>query len=292
MKSHLFRSLVGVLILAGNLHYGIGTQFLSLPTHTKELAMGAHPLSSFAGSNPAGLFVDGPKPILSVAYGKGYSDVAQSSFSLRSRNFGGTVGLFIRYAGLNGLELRQLSPSDDPLAEFGTYGAAIDLSYSKQTRKLKYGVTLRHLQMQMHTDHSGGWAVDLGVLSHPWKNGSVGLSILNVGTMTSLNESSPKLPIRLLIGGDTRFQGNGWMNTVMATIESSQHVPGLIYRVGNELEYRFLSLQLGTQISQELATVSAGVRIHSGIYRIGYGIRFGSQGLGNPQLIDISVLLP
>lgn len=292
MTHYFKKTVLSLFIITGNVAFSIGTQFLALPLNAKDFTVGAHPLSSFTGSNPAGMFVNGDKPVLSAAYGKWYSDVNHSSFSLTKQRFGGTIGLLIRYAGLTGLELRSSSPTDDPLAEFGTYGAAIDLSCSRQVQKVKYGLTIRHIQMQLHTSHSSGWVMDIGVLSKIGKTSSLGFSILNVGTISKLDEESPALPIRFLLGGDTRFTGDSWTNQLFTTVEYSKNISGLIFRFGNEFDYRFLSFRLGTEVSKELATVSAGLHIQAGIYQIGYGVRFGSQGLGNPQLVDISVLLP
>ena len=272
--------------------FGIGTQFLSLPIHARELAMGAHPISGSHVSNPAELSVAGKRPVLHAAYGQWFSDVTQTTVGYYTRSFGGTIGILVRYAGLSTIELRTSTPTDEPLATFGTYGAAFDLSYSKKVRGLKYGITLRHLQMQMHTDYSKGWAVDAGVLYHPWKKLSFGVSVLNLGTMTVLNRESPHLPLRILAGADALFTGEKWSNNVTATMEYSQQVSGLITRIGNELRYKSISLQLGTQLSMEVTTVSGGVNIHVGIYSIGYGFRMGSQGLGSPYMLDVSAQLP
>ncbi len=292
MATRIYQFIAFLFIVFGSVSYSIGTDFLIIPTNSRELTVGSHPLANFSEVNPAGLTLFGNKPLMKAAYGSWYSDVTQTSFGLINRTFGGTTGILIRYAGLNGLELRTSSPTDDPLAEFGTYGASIDLSHSGEYGEMKYGISIRHLQMQMHTSHSGGWAMDMGVLWHPMEKTSLGFSVLNLGKMTTLNKTSPSLPTRILIGGDTILKGNGWENTLMATVEYSQSISGLVYRIGNELHYRFLSLLLGSQFSDDLTTVSAGVQVHVGIYKIGYGVRFGSQGLGNPSMLDVSVLLP
>jgi hypothetical protein len=70
------------------------------------------------------------------------------------------------------------------------------------------------------------------------------------------------------------------------------HVDGIIIRVGEVTNWNKLQFIIGTQFSKEVASISGGIGIKLGAYDIKYGIQFGSQSLGIPQMLDISIILP
>ena len=51
-------------------------------------------------------------------------------------------------------------------------------------------------------------------------------------------------------------------------------------------------LRFGTQSSNQVTVVSGGFGLRLGLVNIHYGIQIGSQHLGLPQMLDISLRLP
>ena len=53
-----------------------------------------------------------------------------------------------------------------------------------------------------------------------------------------------------------------------------------------------LSFHLSSKLAKEITEISGGLGLQFGMYRLNYGIRFGSQNLGLPQMIDLTIQLP
>ena len=81
-------------------------------------------------------------------------------------------------------------------------------------------------------------------------------------------------------------------NSLFIALEKSSITEGIILRVGEVTNWNKLQFLIGTQFSKEVASVSGGIGLKLGAYDIKYGIQLGSQSLGIPQMLDISVILP
>jgi DNA-directed RNA polymerase subunit alpha len=108
--------LINTVILV-QITFGLGTQFLSVPSNAIDLAFGSSPLlGKLALNNPA-LLTAAPQGInMHMSYGSWLSNVSASSFALASKLNRGNIGLQLRHMGLNDLELRTTTPTDLPLA--------------------------------------------------------------------------------------------------------------------------------------------------------------------------------
>jgi len=67
---------------------------------------------------------------------------------------------------------------------------------------------------------------------------------------------------------------------------------GISLRVGEVTNWNKLQFLIGTQFSKEVISISGGIGIKLGAYDIKYGIQLGTQSLGIPQMLDISIILP
>ena len=88
------------------------------------------------------------------------------------------------------------------------------------------------------------------------------------------------------------FKVNSIDNSFIVAVEESSIVDGIILRVGDIVKWNKLQFLIGTQFTKNVASISGGIGIKLGVYNIKYGIQFGSQSLGIPQMLDVSVVLP
>ena len=286
------RVLINTAILV-QIAFGLGTQFLSVPSNAIDLAFGSNPLlGKLALNNPA-LLTAAPQGInMHMSYGSWLDNVSASSFALTTKLNRGNIGLQLRHMGLNDLELRTTTPTDLPLATFGSSAFAIDGGYSRSFGGLKVGASLRYIFVQLHTEKITGYAVDAGITHSISKNIQMGVSALNLGIMNQSDTYNQSLPMRLLSAISYRFTRPTWDHTVCFSAEKSSFVNGPIFRVASETRYNKLDIRLGSHLSDKVTVLSGGFGIRLGILELHYGLQIGSQHLGIPQMVDLSLRLP
>ena len=277
----IFKKIILVILLQG-LVFGIGTQFLSIPRNATELIIGITPVLSNIYS----------KPVISASYGNWLAGINISSFGYNRGAFGGTLGFDVRYAALNDLELRSDRPTDDPLAVFGATAIALDGTYIRQTKIGLLDTKFRYIAMQLFDQSATGFAMDIGLQHNINDRLNVGFTILNIGKMSEVYQEKSQLPIRIIVGSSYAFKINNMNNSFLFALEKSSMVEKMILRIGEIINWNKLQLLIGTQFSKKVASVSGGVGIKLGAYNIKYGIQFGSQSLGIPQMLDLSLILP
>ena len=286
------RVLINTVILV-NTGFGLGTQFLSVPSNAIDLAFGCNPLLGKVAMNNPALLNASPQGInLHLSYGSWLSNVSASSFALASKLNRGTIGLQLRHMGLNDLELRTTTPTDYPLATFGSSALALDGSYSQSFGGLIIGASLKYIFVQLHTEKIAGYAVDAGITHSISKNIQMGISALNLGFMNQSDTYNQSLPMRLLSAISYQFSRSTWDHTVCFSAEKSSFVNGPIFGVANETRYNKLDIRFGSHFSDKVTVFSGGFGIRLGILDLHYGIQVGSQHLGIPQMIDLSLRLP
>ena len=286
------RILINTVLLV-NIGFGLGTQFLSVPSNAIDLAFGCNPLLGKVAMNNPALLNASPQGInLHLSYGSWLSNVSASSFALASKLNRGTIGLQLRHMGLNDLELRTTTPTDYPLATFGSSALALDGSYSQSFGGLIIGASLKYIFVQLHTEKIAGYAVDAGITHSISKNIQMGISALNIGFMNQSDTYNQSLPMRLLSAISYQFSRSTWDHTVCFSAEKSSFVNGPIFGVVNETRYNKLDIRFGSHFSDKVTVFSGGFGIRLGILDLHYGIQVGSQHLGIPQMIDLSLRLP
>ena len=210
------RILINTVILV-NIGFGLGTQFLSVPSNAIDLAFGCNPLLGKVAMNNPALLNASPQGInLHMSYGSWLSNVSASSFALASKLNRGTIGLQLRHMGLNGLELRTTTPTDYPLATFGSSALALDGSYSQSFGGLIIGASLKYIFVQLHTEKIAGYAVDAGITHSISKNIQMGISALNLGFMNQSDTYNQSLPMRLLSAISYQFSRSTWDHTAVS----------------------------------------------------------------------------
>tara|TARA_B100000700_G_scaffold42647_1_gene43815 strand:- start:125 stop:1012 length:888 start_codon:yes stop_codon:yes gene_type:complete len=293
LHMHLIFRHVLLLITLINFSYSLGTQFLSVPSSAIELAFGPSPLfGSLSINNPALLIAPNKGASMNISYGTWFNNISNSSFSLASKLGRGNIGLNIRHMGISDLELRSNRPTDDPLATFSSTSFAVASSYSQSYGSLKVGATLQYLLIQLYTENVSGATFDVGITRSFGKNIDLGISILNSGYINKTDSYNPSLPLRFLSALSYKLPTSKWDHKISLSVEKSSFVDGSIIRVASETKFEKFDLRFGTQSSKEVTVVSGGFGVRLGLLNFHYGIQIGSQHLGLPQMLDISIKLP
>mgnify|MGYP001479198107 FL=1 len=293
LHMHLIFRHVLLLITLINFSYSLGTQFLSVPSSAIELAFGPSPLfGSLSINNPALLIAPNKGASMNISYGTWFNNISNSSFSLASKLGRGNIGLNIRHMGISDLELRSNRPTDDPLATFSSTSFAVASSYSQSYGSLKVGATLQYLLIQLYTENVSGATFDVGITRSFGKNIDLGFSILNSGYINKTDSYNPSLPLRFLSALSYKLPTSKWDHKISLSAEKSSFVDGSIIRVASQTKFEKFDLRFGTQSSKEVTVVSGGFGVRLGLLNFHYGIQIGSQHLGLPQMLDISIKLP
>ena len=273
--------------------YGMGTQFLVLPTHANELSIGSHPtMGGISPINPALFSAPQNHPDLSISRGVWLGDVTLTHLGYTQLVRGKTFHFNAKYSGLSDLEFRDAVPVDDALSTFSSYGASMNGGFSIQREKQKFGISFSYIFMGLYTETSSGFGLNLGYARDIVKGMKLGISIQNLGIMSKLSKDAPSLPTRMIGGVSKQIIFNDYRNTVYCSGEWNQSASTGKFYFGNNFRWDRLSLMGGFSASKNVVESSAGFGINLGQYEITYGIQFGSQNLGTPQILTFQFRLP
>ena len=273
--------------------YGLGTQFLILPTHAEELSIGSHPtMSGISSVNPALFSVSLNNPGLSISRGIWLGDVTLTHLGYTQPAKGKIFHFNAKYSGLSDLEFRDAVPVDDALSTFSSYGVSMNSGFSVQRKKQKFGISFSYIFMGLYTETTSGLGLNLGYARDIVKGMKLGISIQNLGIMSKLSKDAPSLPTRMIGGVSKQIIFNDYKNTIYCSGEWNQLATTGKFYFGNNFRWDRLSLMGGFSASENVVESSAGFGINLGQYEITYGIQFGSQNLGTPQILTFQFRLP
>ena len=273
--------------------YGLGTQFLILPTHAEELSIGSHPtMSGISSVNPALFSASLNHPGLSISRGIWLGDVTLTHLGYTQPAKGRIFHFNAKYSGLSDLEFRDAVPVDDALSTFSSYGVSMNGGFSVQREKQKFGISFSYIFMGLYTETTSGFGLNLGYARDIAKGMELGISIQNLGIMSKLSKDAPSLPTRVIGGVSKQIIFNDYQNTVYCSGEWNQSATTGKFYFGNNFQWNLLSLMGGFSASENVVESSAGFGINLGQYEITYGIQFGSQNLGTPQILTFQFRLP
>jgi len=271
----------------------IGTDFLVLPSTASELALGSQTgMTGDSRLNPASQNPRVSGITFDFSMGSWLDGVRASSLNIGYSLFNGQARTGFRFYGLDDIDFYDDQPSDQPLSSWGAYGISLDGSWSRKIGANQFGVGIHLLQIQLQTESSSGVGFDLGYIRAMGNKLTIGGAILNLGRMNTLMETAPDLPLRIAAGIAYKFSHPDFPTILGINGEWSQQREQLIYNIGSQTNWKFMSLRLSTQVSPEVVTVSGGFALNFGRYAVGYSIRFGSQQVGVPQMLDLSILVP
>ena len=273
--------------------YGLGTQFLILPIDAEELSIGSHPtMNGISSVNPALFSASLDHPGLSISRGIWLGDVTLTHLGYTQPAKGKIFHFNARYSGLSDLEFRDAVPLDEALSTFSSYGVSMNGGVSIQREKHKFGISFSYIFMGLYTETSSGFGINLGYARDFVKGMKLGISIQNLGIMSILSKDAPSLPTRMIGGVSKQIIFNDYQNTIYCSGEWNQSVSTGKFYFGNNFRWNLLSVMGGFSASENVVESSAGFGLNLGQYEITYGIQFGSQNLGTPQILTFQFQLP
>jgi|MEHZ01.4.fsa_nt_MEHZ011309146.1_2 hypothetical protein len=273
--------------------YGLGTKFLFLPSSVEQLAIGNHStLPGMFPVNPALFSAEKNQSNLMLNRGSWLGDISLMHIGFNQSFNNKIVHFGVKYSGLTDFEYRENTPQDDPLSYFSSYGISFNTGFSFSNEKYKFGFMLSHIRLGLYTEETSGFSISLGSTYNLNNGFKIGLSLENLGRMDNLITEKVKLPQRLISTISKELQLNSYQNTVFGSIDWDKKPTDIQYIIGNQLKWTFLDFYTSFLYSDSFYESSIGFSIKAKTLKIGYGIRFGTQDLGNPHMISLNILLP
>ena len=274
--------LILITVLLSQISFA-GTQFLSIPSSAYDLVYFNSPWR-----NPAVLNHINKVPELGLAYGNWLAGIQNVGFKWRGQMGKNSVGLDLRYVGLNDIELRTNTPTSKPLGYYSAYGVSARGIASREIGVINFGLAVQLIELEIYNESTKGFAFDFGAIWSVSKNIKLNISALNLGRMNNLQNSKPQLPKRL-ISSVSYEQKN---SSLFLGVESNSLLNDLVYYAGGSSQYKNLIFGGTSTMTEGMKSISGGVSILLGIYTITYGFQWGDQHLGRPQMLDITIRLP
>lgn len=278
------------IILSGFL-FATGTQFLTIPSNGLELSIGSNTVYKNS-INPASITANKSGLFLDMSHGSWLADSKISSLLMLFPGDKVHFGVNLKYVEIDDLELRGETPTDEPLATYGANGFALGAVGSWDMLGMKIGAAFRWVRINLYTENSNGFSVDIGLIKQLSSKLKVGAAILNMGKMSILKSEEPKLPNRALASASYLFSAREFSNEFTLGGEISTLVNGFILHTSNETNWHNLTLRQSSKLSKEVTEISFGAGFRFGIYNLNYGILIGSHGLGIPQMFDLTIYFP
>jgi len=272
--------------------YGIGSQFLTIPFSSKELSIGSHPtLFEHNPVNPSLYHAFQNRPSISFNQGIWFGEVGltQASYNFEKNNVITHFGF--KYSGITDLEFRNDSPSDSPLSYFSSFGFSFDAGKAIIRDNQRYGISISYVHFGIFTYESKGLGFNFGYSIDLLNEIKVGVVIQNLGRMSKLQSEEILLPQRILVGGAKEFKFNQIKNSVHASIEKNSLIPSAKIHIGNHFHWSRFNLYSGISSSRDVLESSIGFGLLLSRFEVVYGLRFGSQNIGIPQIISIRFLM-
>lgn len=273
--------------------FGIGTKFLMLPSSVEQLTIGSHStLEGVAPVNPALFSAQNKQSNILINRGVWIGDVNIMNIAF-NQTLGEKVFHFgVNYSGLTGFEYREEKPTDLPLSYFSSYGISVKSGLSLSANKNQFGLSLSYIKIATEVEETNGFGLNFGYVFNFSSDFKIGVSLENIGKMNELISEEVKLPQRRLSTLSKKVALNNSFSTIYGSIDWGKGKAKNKYFIGNSFNWKNSNLFSGLALYDSNTEASVGFSIKVSTVKVGYGIRFGSQKLGNPYLISLDILLP
>ena len=273
--------------------FGIGTKFLMLPSSVEQLTIGNHStLGGVAPINPALFSAQNKQSNILINRGVWIGDVNIMNIAFNQASGEKVFHFGVNYSGLTGFEYREERPVDVPLSYFSSYGISVKSGLSFSAFKNKFGLSLSYIKIATEVEEANGFGLNFGYVYNFSSNFNIGVSIENIGKMNELILEEVKLPQRRLSTLSKKVTLNNSYSTIYGSIDWGNGPAKNKYFIGNSFSWKNSNFFSGLALSDNSTEASVGFSIKVNTVKVGYGIRFGSQNLGNPYLISLDILLP
>jgi len=289
----IFKKSFVLFWLLQSVSLALGTNFLIFPENAQDLALGQHP--SWNGSesvNPSLIKQKSSTPMFYINSGNWFGNISISSLNYVQKIGNYNNRLFLKQAEINDLEFRVDKPSDDPVSQFSAYAFQLGFGIARKSEFGDIGIKGSYLYFGIYDQVADGLTFDVG-FSKLLKNGiGIGVSFLNLGYMSKLYEEKPKLPIMALAGISKESSFLSAKSRVFSTIEYS--ALNSIYKIKTGADALMGPVRMlgGYSITKHTSEFSLGSGFNYGRFGFIYAMNFGSQNIGEPNMISISYRMP
>lgn len=195
------------------------------------------------------------------------------------------IALSLGVYGTGGLEARR-EPTATPAGRFGVYDLHAGLSYAQKIgRRIHMGVSVRALHENIGPESASGMSVDMGALYRLSEHWTLGAAYRNLGRTARLDRERVPLPRAFRMG--VAWSWRTWVTSadfrLPAMGNKGAHV-GIEYGIMDEL-----FLRGGLQTGRDTRTLSFGLGIARGAWRVDYAFVPVSHGLGNAHRIAVGI---
>ncbi|TKJ41821.1 hypothetical protein CEE37_04430 [candidate division LCP-89 bacterium B3_LCP] len=268
---------------------------LKISPDARSTALGETGVAGAAGSmaafhNPA-LLTFAKSSEATFGYSDWILDLTIQTGALLFKSGKTALGISFNAFTVPDLELRTL-PSDDPLQTFSAHDVTAGFSIAHLFgEKLALGGTARYLSQQIYIENSSGFSVDLGAVYRLSINDlKVGVVLMNLGSMSALDEENTTLPTYGAAGVSGRIIRSddfGLRSSADLRLYLENDVRLHAGLEGSWKEHLFL--RAGYQTGSELRSFSGGMGFGWKGYRFDYAYQPLAEDFGASHRFAISI---
>ncbi len=205
----------------------------------------------------------------------------------------GTIGVGVFGLHMPSIPGRDVNGLDT--AALNVYDLGVQLSYARDIspftglQNFYAGANLKVLYRELAGYNAMGVAADVGSILEVMEHWTVGLSVQNLGYLSSFDQSTETLPVTARLGTQYSYE-----------VAADQRLTGALdlvqsldagVKVNLGLEYSFakiIALRGGYKLGYDNATFQAGLGVHYGAYAIDYAVE-GMNLFGLTHFVTASV---
>ncbi|HSG27998.1 MAG TPA: PorV/PorQ family protein, partial [Candidatus Krumholzibacterium sp.] len=274
---------------------GTGLTFLSLGVSARRLGMGEAYIAvpddpSSMHFNPAALsLVD--HTALSLMHREWIQDTDIEYIAGGAKFNKFALGFSVYYVSIPDIEIR--SVPGPPVGTFSARNAALGLSAAYDVSEaLAIGATAKYVYEKILVDDAGGMVFDIGGVYSTPHGIRLGLSLLNLGSISALRYES-STPPRSFRGGAS-YTGElssfpavltASMDVISPLEEGSSHV-----HVGGEAKlYETIAIRIGYQTGYDARDITLGTGFTTGIVTVDYAFVPTRYDLGSTHAFSLTL---
>ncbi len=274
-----------------------GLTFLKLETNARSAAMGGTGTALFhepsiVHYNPAGIGDMSFSEIqlmhtswiqdMSLQYGSGVIPIGRAA-----------LGFSLYNSAIEGIEVRTRPGPAESEFTARNFGAGLTFAY-RISPSFRAGVTGKFLYEKLYVDEASGYGFDFGLQYRSTTPGLYfGFSILNIGTMNDLRDEPTDLPLTYRVGSSYELPFIVQDMAIRLAVDALQYSGDdkLHLMFGGEFGYsETLFARIGLQTGIDARSVTAGLGIHHGAFKLDYAYIPLQSDLGTAHTISIGVL--
>ncbi|MGD0339721.1 MAG: PorV/PorQ family protein [Bacteroidota bacterium] len=243
--------------------------------------------------NPAGILLN-KSPQIELAHRAWIDDIQSQSLSATLPWDDIALGLNITTTTVPNIEIR--TRPGDPEGTFTSRNFTLGGSIAYRIMEsVTIGGTAKYVFEKIFVDEWSGVGIDLGIHYRTPVDGlALGVSLLNLGSMSGTNTPSINLPTMLRGGAAYKFPVDVIRSEVAFAADAVQLTRDRIFHsyIGGEIVFdRTIALRLGYQTGFDFRNITAGVGIRYRSFALDYCIIPMSQQAGTAQTIGLGITL-